>query len=368
MTSDSTSGPDLSLIVPTYNEADNIPSLLERVNRALSGYDYEVIVVDDNSPDGTAEIARKLSAQYPVRVVVRTAERGLASAVVAGFREARGRLLGVIDADLQHPPEMLPDMVKTAADGADVVIASRYVPGGGTEDWNLWREVMSRGAKLPASLLFPSLSGIRDPLSGFFLFRSELIDGVTLSPIGYKILLEVLIRTNARSVVEVPFTFRGREHGQSNLTLGEQINYLVHLARLAWISGQVKRFIKYSMVGASGTLVYFGLLTLLTEVVGIHYLISAAIGYEVSILTNFTLNELWTFGDKRKTARGSIPIRAVKFNLVSLVGWGIHEAILAFFTEVAGLFYIFSAILAIATAMLWNFFVNVHWTWQEREL
>jgi dolichol-phosphate mannosyltransferase len=359
---------ELSLISPTFNEKENIIPLVERVHKALSKYSYELIVVDDNSPDGTSELAKSLSSKYPLKVIVRTSERGLASAVVAGFDQATGEVLGVIDADLQHPPEEIPALLEAIRGGADVAIASRYVEGGSIEGWNTRREIISKGAKLLATILLPSIRKIKDPLAGFFLFKRTVIDGAVLTPTGYKILLEVLVRGNASQIAEVPYTFKERERGESNLTIREQLNFLRHLSRLAWFDGDVKRFLKFCVVGASGTLVYLGLLALFTEIGGLFYALSAALAYEISILNNFAWNELWTFRDKRASAGGSVLVRVLKFNLVSLVGLGIHEAVLTFFTEVTGLFYILSAIIAIFCAMIWNFFANVKWTWRSRQV
>jgi dolichol-phosphate mannosyltransferase len=366
MKSQSSSNPELSLIVPTYNERENIVPLVERIHKSLFNYNYELIVVDDNSPDGTSELAKSLSSQYPVSVLVRTTERGLASAVVAGFNQAKGDVLGVIDADLQHPPEFIPDLLNAIRGGADVAIASRYVPGGGIEGWTLKRKIISKGAKLPANLLLSSARKIKDPLSGFFLFKKKVIDGAVLSPTGYKILLEVLARGNASHVVEVPYTFKERERGKSNLTAKEQINYLKHLYRLAWDEGGIKRFLKFCVVGASGAGVNLGFLALFVEVAGLNKIVAQIPSYEISILTNFAFNEFWTFSDRRTPGLGPFLMRALKFNLVSLVGWGINLAVYALALKVAGINYIVSQVIAIAVAMMWNFFSNVAWTWKTK--
>ena len=356
---------ELSLVVPTYCEGQSIATLIERVHRSLSGHSYELIVVDDNSPDGTSEIASGLSEQYPVRVITRIDARGLASAVVEGFKQAKGDILGVIDADLQHPPEIVPELLKKVRGGAEVAIASRYVEGGGSEGWSMIRKIISRASNVLAAILLPSIRGVKDPGSGFFLLRREVIDGVELSPIGYKTLLEVLVKGKARKIAEVPYIFRGRARGKSKGSAGEGINYLKHLYYMVSLGGII-RFIKFGLVGASGTLVYLGLLTLCTEVVGLFYIISAGISYETSIITNFVLNDTWTFRDRRSHGIRKFLYRGLKFNLVSLVGLGIHTAILWFFTEVVGLFYVLSAIFAIAGAMFWNFFINTLWTWRSK--
>ena len=357
---------ELSLIAPTYCESQNIATLVERVHQSLSGYSYELVVVDDNSPDGTSEIANRLSQQYPVRVITRINERGLASAVVEGFKQASGEILGVIDADLQHPPEVIPELLENVRSGADVVIASRYVEGGGSEGWSAGRKIISKGSKLLAQVLLPAARGIKDPLSGFFLLRKEVIDGVELSPTGYKILLEVLVKGKATEVAEVPYIFKVRERGTSNLTSGEGIRYLKHLTRLTGLQAGAMRFLKFSLVGLSGVLVNEGLLWLLTENLGLYYLLSAAIAVETAIITNFILNDIWTFRDRRTSGNRSLLGRGLKFNLVSLGGLGINIAILWTVTEVVGISYLISNLIGIAGATLWNYTINTLWTWRAK--
>ncbi len=366
MTSQSAPNIELSLIAPTYNEIENIVPLVERVHKALSQYSYELVIVDDNSPDGTSELAKSLSAEYPLKVIVRTSERGLASAVVAGFREAKGQVLGVIDADLQHPPEVIPALLEAIRAGADVAIGSRYISGGGIEGWSTKRRVISGGAKAFTHILLPSARKIQDPLSGLFLFKREVVDGVVLAPTGYKILLEVLVKGNASHISEVPYTFKERERGKSNLTIREELNFLKHLGRLGWIEGDIKRFIKFCTVGASGAGVNLGLLAFFVEVVGLYETLAVVISYEISILNNFIWNELWTFRDKRASAGGSVLSRAIKFNLVSLGGFSINLAVFALLFNLFGVFYIISEAVAILSAMLWNFFANLKWTWRAR--
>ncbi|MGB3129383.1 MAG: glycosyltransferase [Dehalococcoidia bacterium] len=358
---------ELSLIAPTYNEKENIVPLVERVHKALSQYDYELIIVDDNSPDGTAQLANSLSSKYPLKVIVRTTERGLASAVVAGFSQAGGQVLGVIDADLQHPPEAIPALLDAIRGGADVAIGSRYVEGGGIEGWSTKREIISIGAKTIARLLLSSVKGIKDPLAGFFLFRREVIEGAVLAPTGYKILLEVLVKGNASQVVEVPYIFKERERGKSNLTFNEQLNFLKHLSHLAWFEGKIKRFIKFCIVGASGFCVNLGLLAIFVEVAGMHKVWAQIPSYQISILTNFMFNDFWTFSDRRTPGLKSFLIRAVKFNLISQVGWGINISVYYIALNFAGIYYIVSQIIAIAVATMWNFFSNLIWTWRQKQ-
>ncbi|AKG53637.1 dolichol-phosphate mannosyltransferase-like protein [Dehalogenimonas sp. WBC-2] len=355
--------PRLSIIIPTYNEAGNILPLIEGIHQTLGDYPYYVLIVDDNSPDGTAEIVRQLSSRFPVDVIVRTDKRGLASAVVDGFQIAKGDLLAVMDADLQHPPGVLKSLLDHALAGADLVIASRYVIGGSVGNWSAFRRFMSKGAGWLAHMVLPSTRGIKDPMSGCFLFHREILSGVTLSPVGYKILLEVLCLSNARKVVEVPYRFENRRAGQTKLSLFTQGDYIRHLLSLMRRSGELKRLMKFVLVGGSGTVVNLGLLALLREGAGLHYLISGAIAFEVSVIWNFLLNDHFTFGDRRRKNTGLLG-RLSRFNVTSLGGFAIYIAILAFLTEITGLHYLASAAIGILSAFGWNFLINSMWTWR----
>jgi dolichol-phosphate mannosyltransferase len=207
----------LSIIVPTYNEAENVRELIERVEASLKGLDFEVIVVDDSSPDGTAEIAEELGKIYGnVKVVKRPRKMGLASAVLDGMKVAKHELIAVMDADLQHPPELLPKLLEKAREGYDIVVASRYVEGGGIEEWGFWRRLISRGATFLAHAFLPKTRGVKDPMSGFFLFRRGVVEGIELNPIGYKLLLEVLVKGRYEKVIEVPYVFKVRKRGKAN--------------------------------------------------------------------------------------------------------------------------------------------------------
>jgi dolichol-phosphate mannosyltransferase len=219
----------LSVVVPTYNEAGSVPKLAERLHAALGGRDWELVIVDDGSPDGTADIAAALGPRIPTNVVRRSGKAGLASAVIAGFAAARGDVLVVMDADLSHPPETVPALLAAIEGGADLAVGSRYVAGGGVEDWPMKRRVVSRVACLMGSVLVP----VRDATSGFFALRRSVIDGVTLNPIGFKIGFEVIARGRYRTVVEVPYTFRDRELGASKFGRREIAQYVVQLGQVA---------------------------------------------------------------------------------------------------------------------------------------
>lgn len=218
----------LSVIVPTYNEGENIKPLFEGIDKALEHNNYEIVVVDDNSPDGTAEIVEGISGSYPVKLIRRPGKSGLSSAVVEGMAKAEGDIIGVIDADLQHPPELVARLAKAVIDGNDIAIASRYVRGGGTEKWSLPRKIVSRGA----GLLARPLTKAKDPMSGCFVLRKEVVKGIKYKPAGFKILLEILVKGKYKRITEVPYTFREREKGKSKLELTEYLRYLELLCSL----------------------------------------------------------------------------------------------------------------------------------------
>ncbi len=211
--------------MPTYNERENLKTLVERI---FSAADVEVVVVDDGSPDGTGELADRLAEAYNMNVLHRTGKLGLASAMLAGLEASSNEVVGFIDADLSHPPELMPKLLKEVDDGADVVFASRYAGAGGVEHWPWHRRMISWGATMLARPLAP----VKDPMSGYFFIKKNVVGGVELDPIGYKLGLEILVKGHYSKVVEVPFMFRDRAAGKTKLNLSEHFNYLKHLMRL----------------------------------------------------------------------------------------------------------------------------------------
>jgi dolichol-phosphate mannosyltransferase len=224
-------GSDLSIVIPTYNERERLEELVATVAGVLAGHRIsgEMVVVDDNSPDGTGTIADGLARRYPVQVVHRKGKLGLGSAVIAGFEQARGSTLGVMDADLSHPPSILPGML-AALRGLDVdaVVGSRYIPGGGAENWPFLRLVMSRFACLLARPLTP----VRDATSGLFLVKRRAVQDVNISAAGFKICLELLMRSRIESVAEIPYVFADRAAGESKMTMREAVGYFAQLRDL----------------------------------------------------------------------------------------------------------------------------------------
>lgn len=231
----------LSIIVPTYNESKNIEGLLTKIFAVLkpSYLQYEVIVVDDNSPDQTAEIAEALKSKFDLKVVKRPRRISLASAVINGFKVATGDILCVMDADLSHPPEAILEMFKAINAGADVVIGSRCIPEGGATNWPWFRRIISSFAQLLAK----PITHVNDNTSGFFMIKKSVLEGADLNPIGFKILLEILAKGNYSKAQEVPIVFNDREGGKSKLGAKQVLEYLKQLGLIYYgiFSGKLKR-------------------------------------------------------------------------------------------------------------------------------
>ena len=312
---------DLSIIIPTYNEAGNLPELLRRVSRVVTerGIASEVLVMDDSSPDGTAEVARKVDVTVPVRVVERTGERGLSPAVIEGIGCARGTYVLVMDADLQHPPEALPDLLEAVRNGADFVIGSRYVPGGVSQDFNWYRRLNSRAATLLAA---PLLGGrVRDPMAGFFCFRRDLAADCELSAVGYKIGLEILVKCRPAKVAEVPITFGTRLAGDSKMNLSQQVDYLRHLRRLyEWRWPTATQGALFCAVGGCGMIVDLTLMTVMVAW-GMAFPLARVLSILTAMLFNFQLNRWITFSD---AAKGIWRSQLAKFVAVCSLGLGIN--------------------------------------------
>jgi len=224
--------PDVSILVPTMNEAENLPLLAERVHAAMGGRSYEMILIDDNSRDGTVGVCQELAKRFPLRLLVREHPcDGLSGAVLHGIAWAQGSTLVVMDADLQHPPESIPLLLAALDSGADFALGSRYVAGGSTDaTWGVLRRINSTAATLLAR---PFAPGVTDPMSGFFALRRSTFDNASqLTPLGYKIALELMCKCRVRSLKEVPIHFALRARGQSKLSLKQQFRYLEHLSRL----------------------------------------------------------------------------------------------------------------------------------------
>jgi dolichol-phosphate mannosyltransferase len=274
------SDPQITLIVPTLNEAANLPALAERIDKALAGRSYELRIVDDNSRDNTQQVCADLAARFPLILMTRTQPKnGLGGAVLHGIEAAKGEFLVVMDADLQHPPEKLPALLAPLEQGdAEFVIGSRYVEGGTTrEEWTLFRKINSRAATLLAR---PFAGKTRDPMSGFFaLKRSTFQRAQHLTPLGYKIGLELMCKCRVQQVKEIPIDFGSRQAGESKLSLKEQFRYLEHLSRLYdFTYPRLSPIVKFAFVVLVGWFVGLGVFSA-AWAVPLNPILSAVFGY-----------------------------------------------------------------------------------------
>jgi dolichol-phosphate mannosyltransferase len=356
-------GGRLTVVVPTYNERDNMAPLLARLGAALAGVPARVLVVDD-SDDGTADVVRSLapSASLPVDVLHRPAglrPGGLGGAVLAGLRASDTEYVVVIDGDLQHPPEVVPQLLYRALEArADVVVASRYIDGGSGEGLaGLRRRIVSQGATALAKTAFPvRLRGCSDPMSGFFLVRREAVDPDVLRPDGFKILLEILGRHGRLRLAEVPFTFGERHAGDSKARLSQGLVYLRHLARLRIAAG-VARFGAFLLVGVSG-LVPNLLVTALLLGTGVHYALATSAATAVAATWNFVVADTLVFRSRRS--------RRVHHRWLGYLGLGaadiaVRVPVVALLVEVAHAAPLPASVASIVLAGLLRFLVVDRW-------
>ncbi len=376
-----------SLVIPTYNERKNITAIVEVLSSLLDAAipgDYELIVVDDNSPDRTWELAQTLISEYPqLRVMRRTSERGLSTAVIRGWQAANGQVLGVIDGDLQHPPKVLLQLLAAIKQGADLAVASRHVDGGGVSSWSFLRRFLSRGAQLLGLVILPQVVGrVSDPMSGYFLVRRSAIAGHTLNPVGYKILIEVLGRGNINQIAEVGYVFQERREGESKVTWKQYVEYLHHLLKLRISRGRIGRlrqrinfpigrFLRFGAVGLSGVFVDMAVLYLLHDpsTLGWGLTRSKVIAAEAAIINNFIWNDAWTFSDMSSQQQGwRLRLkRLLKFNIVCLVGLVLNVLLLNFLYNTLGVHYQIANLIAIAIVTFWNFWINLKLSWRVTE-
>ena len=364
----------ISLVIPTYREAGAIEPALRRAAAALAftGEEFELIVVDDFGGDDTAERAQALAGELPVRVLRRSGREGLATAVADGWRAARGDVLGVMDADLQHPPEVLARLVEALRrPGIDLAVASRYVAGGRSRKWPWRRRAISwLTTHLAASALPWTLGAIHDPMSGMFLVRAEVLRGIELRPLGYKILLEVLARGRWRAFTEVPYRFRPRTEGESKLGIRQSIEYVLHLARLAQATGQMRTWIRYATVGLSGALLDIGAFHLLVRNAGWMAFLALPVAIEIALLSNFVWNQELTFrlaarppaSTERLDLRPS-PLRSLlRYQEACLPGAALNAAI-TLGVLARGASPIVAAAAGVVAGGFWNLIFNVPTIW-----
>lgn len=314
----------LSVVVPTYNEAGNLPRLAEALAQALDGVEYELLIADDRSTDDTTQVLNELTGQYPIRLILAADRpRDLSLSVIDGVNAAKHDLVLVMDADLSHPPDIVPSMLEAVRKEPDCfVLGSRYTEGGSFDrDWSLWRFVNS----YVATMIARPLVTCGDPMSGFFLFDRRNVDWQKLKPLGYKIGLELMVRGNFNKVIELPILFKDREIGESKMNLQQQIKYLRHIRRLYLHKfGNVAEFVHFGAVGASGFLIditfYF-----LFQFVGFNHVSARAMSFWPAVSWNWALNRLTTFGERQKRPKARQWFEFVGTSLFGFaINWGIY--------------------------------------------
>ena len=313
---------DLSVVIPTFNESYGISKILRSLHSSLTELQikFEIILVDDDSPDNTWEIAAELLEEIPeLTVIRRVGAKGLATAVICGWQYSNGRLLGVMDGDGQHPVEVVKDLFTVFSDkNNEVAIASRYLPHGGIKKWSLSRRLLSRGAQTLGQLLLPGAIGtINDPMSGFFIVKRSIITKTELDPVGYKILLEILARSQANKIQEVPYVFLERSSGKSKVALSHYSSYLRHLLRLRIQPLRSRALVRYLLVTAGALVLDAVIFFWLFDVNNWNLTRSAALAGEGGILFTILLHDLWTFAGR--------PVRTLTDRIRRLVG--VHLAL-----------------------------------------
>jgi dolichol-phosphate mannosyltransferase len=358
----------LALVVPTRNEAGNVPVLVRELRESLSGIDYRVVFVDD-STDETPEVIRGLAEEDGRIALIHRgdAERGggLSTAVTSGIEAFAGmsEYTCVMDADLQHPPEKVREMLALAQrSDADVVVASRYARGGSYAGLpGPVRRGISVGSKYLAQIAFKEARKTSDPMTGFFLVRNEAISGIQFRPTGFKILLEILVCAPELKVVEVPLNFRARYAGVSKATPRQGLEYLAHIASLFWYVPSAGRFWKFAMVGASGVLVNSLTLITLAEYFDANKVIAWMFAVGLSILSNFLLNNAFTWRDVRHSSRIHFLLRGALAYPVAIMGIGANFAVyypLLKYVSDAFPYYVLFNLLGIAAGTSVNFILS----------
>jgi dolichol-phosphate mannosyltransferase len=361
-------GAEVSVIVPIFNERDNLTTLTERIAYSLRDTAWEIIFVDDDSPDHSADLARELSARDSrIRCIQRINRRGLSSACVEGMLSSSAAYLAVIDGDLQHDERLLPQMLAVLKQGDfDIVIGSRFAPGGGTGEWDLGRVRLSRMGMRMSRLLVPK--DLTDPMSGFFMMRRSVFDGAVrkLSAIGWKILADLFASSpQPLRFKELPYSFRLRHAGESKLDSSTAWDYLMLLLDKLVGSVVPVRFIAFCIVGTFGVAVHFTVLSVLFYIDKSGFLVQQAIATVLTMTFNFALNNVLTYRDKR--LRGVAWARGwLSFNLACSIGAGMNVGLATYLNEVSGSRYL-AALAGIVVGAVWNYALTRRITWSQTQ-
>ena len=374
----------VSIIIPTYNESENIIQILKSIGEHLpEDIATEALVVDDNSPDGTGKIVEDYindtqnGTGYTIEVIHRKSKSGLSSAILDGIQHSSGEIIVIMDSDFSHPPKIIPQLVeKIKTSKCDIVIASRFVSGGAINGWSTKRKLISKTAKGIAKAGL----GVNesDPMSGFFAFKRKILDGIKFDAIGYKMLLEILVKTKGAKVKEIPYTFTDRTRGSSKLDSSTMLDYVKSVWKLYRYGRKAKvsdtrtsiRFIskagRFYTVGASGLLVNYIISLLFADaIIDFWYIHATIIGIAVSMSSNFILNKIWTFEDRNFEAKKTLA-QYGKFVGFSSLGALIQLGMVYILVDNYQFVYSIALILAVIIAASSNFIFNKKWTFKEK--
>ncbi len=374
-----TSRPQVSIILPTYNESQNILNVLRSIKESLpNSMKAQTIVVDDNSPDGTGRIVEEYLkktrsiANHTIEIIHRKAKTNLSSAILHGIKHAQGDTVVVMDSDFSHPPQIIPKLLDAVRHRCDIAVASRYIRGGHIDGWPVKRRLLSMfGTAIAKHGLGIK---VKDPMSGFFAFRRNLLDDIAFEGIGFKVLMEMLVKVRGARIAEIPYTFRDRQSGNSKMSGDVVKDYCKSVWNLYWHDGIERRksvkFIskagRFFTVGTTGLLVNFVVSLFLTETVEFWYLHANILGIFTSMSTNFVFNKVWTF-QERQFAPGPTLIQYGKFLGFSSLGAMIQLGIVFYMVE-GGWSYHISLVTGVLTAAFGNFVLNKKWTFHEKLL
>ncbi|HEX3950123.1 MAG TPA: glycosyltransferase family 2 protein [Steroidobacteraceae bacterium] len=362
-------GPELSIIVPTFNERDNVVELVERIGACLRDCAWELLYVDDDSPDGTADLVRQLAAKDSrIRCLQRLGRRGLSSACVEGMLASSAPYLAVIDGDLQHDERLLPQMLATLKQGdTDMVVGSRYVAGGGTGDWGAARIRLSKFGTRLSRMLVPDT--LTDPMSGFFMLRRPVFESAVrkLSNIGTKILMDLFASSPAPlRFKELPYSFRLRQAGVSKLDSLTAWEYAMLLLDKLFGHLVPVRFVAFCIVGALGVVVHFTILSLLRHFAHADFIVAQASATVCTMTFNFAVNNVLTYRDRR--LRGLRWLRGwLSFNVACGLGACMNVGLATYVNQISGTWYI-AALTGIAVGAVWNYAVTKRLTWARSQV
>jgi dolichol-phosphate mannosyltransferase len=363
----------LTIVLPTFNEKDNVRPLLAKIRNAFDGknYDIEMLFVDDSN-DNTPEIIKEEAEKDPRIRFLKGPGTGLAPAFIKGFEEAEGKYICCIDTDLQHPPEKIVALLEKALeDKADIVATTRYTRGGSarglgslTTFYGIYRRAVSLGMKYFTQIIFIPTRKTSDPLGGFFLFKKSVLDNITLEPKGFKILVEILMRAKYGRVSEIAYTFLPRENDDSKATISQGIEFFKHLWYIFRTIPEAGRFLKFCIVGGSGVFVNIGTLAFLVEIIDMNHKLAYILAIAFSILTNYFLNTVFTYGDRRSETRQESLRRITYYYVVSIAVMFFNFSIYSLLISRFDFHYIPAALVGIIAATLLNFFLATKFIWK----